>query len=62
MIAIFLSVFERRKRLTNSSVKEDFPAPPVPVIPMIGILNLLTSHQLLLPVQVFHLKSFQQQK
>ena len=27
------------KRLTNSSVKDDFPAPPVPVIPIIGIFK-----------------------
>ena len=40
-IAIFCSGFERKKRRTNSSVKEDFPAPPVPVIPIIGILESL---------------------
>ena len=41
IIAIFFSGFERKKRRTISSVKEDFPAPPVPVIPMIGILESL---------------------
>ena len=29
-----------KKRRTNSSTKEDFPAPPVPVIPKTGILEL----------------------
>ena len=27
-----------KKRRTNSSTKEDFPAPPVPVIPRTGVL------------------------
>ena len=26
-----------KNRLTNSSTKEDFPAPPVPVIPKTGV-------------------------
>ena len=30
IIAIFLSGFARKNLLTNSSVREDFPAPPVP--------------------------------
>ena len=38
-IAIFCSGFERKNLRTNSSVSEDFPAPPVPVIPMMGILE-----------------------
>ena len=41
IIAIFLSGFARKNLLTNSSVREDFPAPPVPVIPRIGILKFL---------------------
>ena len=41
IIAIFLLGFARKNLLTNSSVREDFPAPPVPVIPMIGILKFL---------------------
>ena len=32
-----------RKRLTNSSTKEDFPAPPVPVIPNTGVLDSLAN-------------------
>jgi hypothetical protein len=28
-----------KNRRTNSSTKEDFPAPPVPVIPNTGILE-----------------------
>ena len=27
-----------KKRRTNSSTKDDFPAPPVPVIPRTGVL------------------------
>ena len=30
-----------KKRRTNSSTKEDFPAPPVPVIPRTGVLEAL---------------------
>ncbi len=30
-----------KKRRTNSSTKEDFPAPPVPVIPKTGVLESL---------------------
>jgi hypothetical protein len=29
-----------KKRRTNSSTKDDFPAPPVPVIPKTGILDV----------------------
>ena len=29
-----------RKRRTNSSTNDDFPAPPVPVIPKTGVLQL----------------------
>ncbi len=29
-----------RKRRTSSSTKDDFPAPPVPVIPKTGILEV----------------------
>ena len=29
-----------RNRLTNSSTKDDFPAPPVPVIPSTGIFEV----------------------
>ncbi len=36
--AIVLSVKLFRKRRTISSVTEDFPAPPVPVIPSTGIV------------------------
>ena len=39
--AIFLSVKSTRKRRTNSSTKDDFPAPPVPVIPNTGIFEAL---------------------
>ena len=41
IIAIFLSGLERRNLRTISSVNEDFPAPPVPVIPIIGMLDPL---------------------
>ena len=34
--AIFLFSKSTRNRRTNSSTKEDFPAPPVPVIPNTG--------------------------
>ena len=37
-IAIFLSLKSIRKRRTSSSTNEDFPAPPVPVIPRTGVL------------------------
>ena len=30
-----------KKRLTNSSTKDDFPAPPVPVMPNTGVLEFL---------------------
>ena len=30
-----------KKRLTSSSTKDDFPAPPVPVIPSTGVLESL---------------------
>ena len=30
-----------KKRRTNSSTKDDFPAPPVPVIPKTGVLESL---------------------
>ena len=30
-----------KKRRTNSSTKDDFPAPPVPVIPKTGVLEFL---------------------
>ena len=30
-----------KKRLTNSSTKDDFPEPPVPVIPKTGIVDFL---------------------
>ncbi|MNS85979.1 hypothetical protein D3C72_1198610 [compost metagenome] len=30
-----------KNRRTNSSTKEDFPAPPVPVIPKTGILEVV---------------------
>ena len=30
-----------RKRLTNSSTKDDLPAPPVPVIPRTGVFEVL---------------------
>ena len=39
MMAIFFSGLERKNLLTNSSVNDDFPAPPVPVIPIIGIVE-----------------------
>ena len=35
-MAMVLSSKSIKKRLTNSSTKEDFPAPPVPVIPNTG--------------------------
>src|SRR5690554_2530557 len=42
IIAIFWSkersLKSARNRLTNSSTKEDFPDPPVPVIPSTGVL------------------------
>ncbi len=37
MTAIFLSGNSDKKRRINSSVNEDFPAPPVPVIPSTGV-------------------------
>ena len=43
MIAICLSLKSIKKRLTNSSTKEDFPDPPVPVIPSTGTLFLAES-------------------
>ena len=42
IIAKFLFLKSCKKRLTNSSTKDDFPAPPVPVIPKTGILNFST--------------------
>ena len=36
-MANFLSLKSSKNRLTNSSTKDDFPAPPVPVIPKMGI-------------------------
>ena len=39
IIAIFLSALALKNLRTNSSVNEDLPAPPVPVIPMMGILK-----------------------
>ena len=42
IIASVLSV-SIKNRLTSSSTKEDFPAPPVPVIPNTGIFLLLIS-------------------
>jgi len=38
MIAMVLSGNSTKNRLTNSSTKEDFPDPPVPVIPKTGDL------------------------
>ena len=38
--AICLSVKSIKKRRTNSSTKDDFPEPPVPVIPSTGIADL----------------------
>ena len=35
-----LSAQSKRKRRINSSVNDDFPAPPVPVIPIVGIFLL----------------------
>ncbi len=37
--AIVLSVKSTKNRRTNSSTKEDFPEPPVPVIPKTGVLD-----------------------
>ena len=37
MMAIFLSV-SAKKRRTSSSISDDFPAPPVPVIPITGTI------------------------
>ena len=37
MIAMFLSLKSTVKRRTNSSTKDDLPAPPVPVIPKTGV-------------------------
>ena len=37
IIANVLSGKSNIKRRTNSSVSEDFPAPPVPLIPRIGV-------------------------
>ncbi len=36
IIANFLFGKSLKKRLTNSSTKDDFPEPPVPVIPSMG--------------------------
>ncbi len=41
IIAIVLSSKSYRKRLTISSTKDDFPDPPVPVIPSTGDFFLL---------------------
>ena len=41
--AICLSLKSTRNLRTSSSTKDDFPAPPVPVIPNIGVLILLAS-------------------
>ena len=35
-----------RKRLSSSSVTEDLPAPPVPVMPMTGVLPPASCHSL----------------
>ena len=37
MIPIVLSLKSSKKRRTNSSTNDDFPAPPVPVIPKTGV-------------------------
>ena len=39
MMANRLSVKSIKKRRTNSSTKDDFPAPPVPVIPNTGVFD-----------------------
>ena len=41
MIAIFFFGKSIINLLTNSSTKEDFPAPPVPVIPRTGVSELI---------------------
>ncbi|MNW00045.1 hypothetical protein D3C71_1954920 [compost metagenome] len=43
MIAMVLSFTSIRKRLTNSSTREDLPEPPVPVIPNTGAWLLSVS-------------------
>ncbi|MPN26153.1 hypothetical protein SDC9_173577 [bioreactor metagenome] len=58
MIAIFLSGLERRNRRTNSSVNEDFPAPPVPVIPMMGILAFFAFSSMALTKSSFFSEKF----
>ena len=40
-MAIVLSVKSIKNLRTNSSTKDDFPAPPVPVIPNTGVLLFL---------------------
>ena len=47
MIAIFLSEKSIINLLTSSSTSDDFPAPPVPVIPKTGILDSLASSLIL---------------
>ena len=39
IMAMVLSVKSYKNLRTNSSTNEDFPAPPVPVIPKTGILE-----------------------
>ena len=41
MMAKFFSGKSIKKRRTNSSTKDDFPAPPVPVIPSTGVSQSL---------------------
>ena len=43
MIASRLSLKSIKKRRTNSSTKEDLPAPPVPVIPNTGVFDWSTN-------------------
>ena len=45
--------------LTNSSTKEDFPAPPVPVIPNTGVLDFVEIVFIFERIDVCFLGSFQ---
>jgi hypothetical protein len=52
IIAIFLLGKSDKNRLTNSSTREDLPAPPVPVIPRIGVLSFIFKE---LPLILFNI-------
>ena len=62
MIASRLSLKSIKKRRTNSSTKEDLPAPPVPVIPNTGVFDWSANFLICLILFQTLLENSQQQK